>query len=86
LNILQAGTIYATEYSDTRKTSLPIEIVDKTTNMPTEAVVIGDGINTVIEAMPYVKIGNKEQPKQAWRCLLDSGSDDDLKCQEDLPP
>ena len=38
----------------------------------------GDGISTVIAAIPYFKDGNKEQPKQAWKYLLGSGSDGNL--------
>ena len=77
LNIVQAKTNYATKYSDTRKSSPPIKIVDKTRNTPTKAVVNGDSIRVVIAAMPYFKDG-KVSLKQAWRCLLDSESDGNL--------
>ena len=78
LNIVQAKSNYATKDSDTRKISPTIKMVDKTTNTRTEAVIIGDGVSAVIAAISYVWDGIKEQPKRAWKCLLDSGSNDDI--------
>ena len=78
LTIVEAKHNYVSKYSDTCKSSLPIKTIDKTISTPTEAVVNRDSINAVITTMPYLKDGNKEQPKQYWRCLLDSGSDGNL--------
>ena len=75
---MQEKDHFSIKYSDTRKPSPPIKIVDKTTLLPKKAVVKGKGVSAILAAIPHFKHSFKEQPKRAWKCLLDSGSDGDL--------